>query len=517
MEDLANVAHLTDGELSRLCAELDLGFDGRQQQTDALMASVTTTADVNYWHVVPRCTRGRCAFVDTLGGTKVTETIYNESIPAVGPASIFVSHVWATDFDELLSALGQYMLTVPLEKKKSEYFWVDIMCINRYEAVVMDSGRLSGTFSRMISAINHTLFVCIPALAPAAVGRSWCIWEVFCTMQTGAALTIGTSAAEADALTDIGGYDAAIGKLAGLDSLAAVSTYAVDKARIDEAILAAGGHAAINHAVSGRLLAELLSRVLVRGCEHFELVRKICEAGASLETEVGPYRSTALITASAPRPGVLERSRLRRSGQLDAIRERDAAVVRYLLEERRACANAQSSTCGETALISACRYGDRPIVRHLLAAGADPNLARHDDGETAFLTAARWGNPHVLRDLASAGADVRVACYSHFLERVSSAAMWQKMYSSAENLELLRECGCDLGYCNDDGTSAASLAADGGHVEALRFLLDEVCISDRDGRLRARLKELEANPHLRAADKPTVCQCKTSICPHTWG
>ena len=62
---------------------------------------------------------------------------------------------------------------------------------------------------------------------------------------------------------------------------------------------------------------------------------------------------------------------------------------------------------------------------------------------------------------------------------------------------------------------AGFVAADGGHVESLRFLLEEVCVADRGGRLRAELRRLEREPvRTEQAEDARVCNCRTSICPH---
>lgn len=378
----------------------------------------------------------------------------------------------------------------------SAYFYLDVFCVNPFEASTLNSDDWALSFERSIGGIGHTLLVAIPALAPDALHRSWCLWELLCTLQTGASLTVATSQREAATLSNVEHYYAAIHTLAAIDSERAQATYEADKMRIDAAILAtAGGFSRIDNAVRGRLLAELLSRTLERGSDHFDLVRALCEAGASLETEIGTYRSAALAMASNPRSGLLERRRLRDCGRLEEVRRRDAEVVAYLLHQG-ANVNAQSSKTGDTALISACRYGDGPTVSLLLSAHADPNLAQTgmNAGETAFLTAARWGAADCLRELAAAGADVNATAYSNYLERVGHAGMWKNMYRSVENLRLLHELGCDLTYVNGEGTSAATLAAEAGYVESLHFLLDEVGALDVGGRLRTELSRLQAVP-----------------------
>lgn len=482
--------------MSALCGELDvIHAYGRRSQLEALHAPILSTADVHRYFILPRClAAGRRSLMDSMHGTMVQETLWNKLRPAVGPATAFVSHVWTCGFDDLLSALSEYMCTVPLHERDQQYFFLDIFCINPYESSNFGSDGWAQTFEHSVGDIGHTLLVAIPALAPAALHRSWCLWELLCTLQTSSSLTIATSQHEHGMLANLHDYPAAIAALATIDSERAQATYVGDKARIDAAIIAAGGFGRIDEAVRGRLLAELLSRALERGSDHFDLVRALCDAGAALETEVGTYRSAALAMASNPRSGLLERRRLREAGRLEEMRARDAEVVAFLLQ-RGANPNAQSSKTGDTALSCACRYGDRPTVVLLLDARADPNLAQTglNAGETPFLTAARWGAASCLRDLADAGADVNAIAYSNYLERYGTAAMWKNMYSSVENLRILYDVGCDLTFINRDGTSAATLAAEDGCAASLRFLLDEVGALDVGGKLQAQLLRLEAS------------------------
>lgn len=177
-----------------------------------------------------------------------------------------------------------------------------------------------------------------------------CIYEIHSTLQDARSrLTITTSAAQAASLADLSAYAGAVSSLSAIDSRHARATHAADKARIDAAIVSAGGFAQIDEAVRGRLLAELLSRVLERGSTHFGLIRSLCEARASLETEVGVYRCAALAMASNPRASIVERRRLRERGRLEDMRTADAEVVRYLLS-LGANVNAQSSKTGDSAV-----------------------------------------------------------------------------------------------------------------------------------------------------------------------
>ena len=490
------LAGLSDSDLSQLCGELDIGMHSRSESMAALTQPIATTAEVQRWIIQPQSfagNGGHRSVVESLRATTVCETLWGTQIPATGPATVFVSHAWTYAFDDLLKAIEEWLCGVPLDDRASMYFWLDIFCVDAFDAGALDSAGWADTFSRMVQSIDETVAICIPVLAPVILKRSWCIFELFCSLTAGCTLSIATTPSETNALANLPGYPSAIETLQAIDSQSAQATFAADKARIDNAILEAGGFAQIDRAIRGRLLAELLSRVLERGSEHFDLVRALCDVGADLETEVGVYRSTALTTASNPRASLAERKRLRESGRLDDRRRQDAEVVRYLLG-RGANVNAQSSRSGDTALISACRYNDRPTVLLLLKAAADPNLAQTGltEGETAFLAAARWGAVDVLHDLVLAGADQNLAIWSSYLERVGTAAMWRGMFKSVDHLRILHErCGCDLGYVNAEGASAASLAAEAGCLDSLRYLIKTAGVPDPAGQLSTELDRLE--------------------------
>ena len=176
--DAESLVSLPDAAFSALCTELDVSANGRVAQTSALLAPVLSTADVHRYIILPRCQAcGRRAIVESLEGLTVTESLWNTRVPAVRTATVFVSHVWSCNFDDLLSALDEFMCTVPLEQRHDVYFWLDVFCVNPFEAATRNYAGWASTFGHMIGSIGHTLAVCLPALTPLALQRSWCILQ----------------------------------------------------------------------------------------------------------------------------------------------------------------------------------------------------------------------------------------------------------------------------------------------------------------------------------------------------
>jgi ankyrin repeat protein len=87
-------------------------------------------------------------------------------------------------------------------------------------------------------------------------------------------------------------------------------------------------------------------------------------------------------------------------------------AVRYLLKQGAAKNTFEIGGRGKnhprTPLGHGCSHGRLLVVRELLQAGADINVAA-DSGETPAYTASQWGNTEMLTLLLENGADVNLA------------------------------------------------------------------------------------------------------------
>jgi ankyrin repeat protein len=144
---------------------------------------------------------------------------------------------------------------------------------------------------------------------------------------------------------------------------------------------------------------------------------------------------------------------------------------------------------GVTPLELACTNANPVLVEALLTAGADPNTAS-TDGQTVLMTAARNGRPEVVGLLLAHGANPNAT--ENW--RRQTALMWAAAANNVAAMRLLLHKGADItarsgesgttteretpevaGFSRNrsrGGFTALLFAVRGGHIEAVRLLLD---------------------------------------------
>ena len=119
---------------------------------------------------------------------------------------------------------------------------------------------------------------------------------------------------------------------------------------------------------------------------------------------------------------------------------------------------------GTTALHSAVQSGDADLCKMLVEHGV-PLDAVDEDGRTALATSLSV-DPAVCQVMIDAGAQLDVANRVGYSPLLSACEAGQ-----SEFVKMLIDAGAQL-RVTDDGFTALILAADGGHVEAVRHLLE---------------------------------------------
>jgi ankyrin repeat protein/mono/diheme cytochrome c family protein len=149
-------------------------------------------------------------------------------------------------------------------------------------------------------------------------------------------------------------------------------------------------------------------------------------------------------------------------------------------------------------LVTAIRKADVPVVRKLLASGADVN-ARDAQGNTPLILASFYASPECVALLIDKGADVNAANQAGATPLIRAATSFEKTRllvtagakvgvrtalgntplilaarraGNSRTVQLLLERGADATERNAAGVSPILSAAAGGDVETVRLLLD---------------------------------------------
>ncbi|OLP75110.1 Ankyrin repeat domain-containing protein 50, partial [Symbiodinium microadriaticum] len=158
---------------------------------------------------------------------------------------------------------------------------------------------------------------------------------------------------------------------------------------------------------------------------------------------------------------------------------------------------------GRSPLHHASQRGDVAIVRLLLEAGADKNLA-DNEGYTALMTASMQGETEVARVLLDVGADANLA------NNRGSTALMFSVYGGIEISRMLLAAGADKNSANNQGSTALTMASFFGFVEVARLLQDSAAdedLSDHGGDAALRLASAEShrtNVQLPEADDSRI-------------
>jgi hypothetical protein len=111
----------------------------------------------------------------------------------VGVADAFASHAWLYNFSECIEALSNWheaSKRFPKSDGSTCFIWFDIctVCQHPSRQRALPEDYFYNQFQEGIASIGSTVLVMIPALRPIPVKRSWCVWEIYCTLKHNALL-----------------------------------------------------------------------------------------------------------------------------------------------------------------------------------------------------------------------------------------------------------------------------------------------------------------------------------------
>jgi hypothetical protein len=85
------------------------------------------------------------------------------------------------NFLDLIEALQEQF-----RDERADLIWIDVVSLNQHEKIKMKVDWLTGTLRNWIKDFNRTVMALAPWNDPVPLTRGWCIWEIYCSIDTGA-------------------------------------------------------------------------------------------------------------------------------------------------------------------------------------------------------------------------------------------------------------------------------------------------------------------------------------------
>ena len=99
--------------------------------------------------------------------------------PAVGVATVFISHAWMYLYLDVMDALQHYFLS-----NLDIVIWFDVFSVNQHVNVDLDFAWWSYSFKSAIRDFGRTVMVLAPWHDPVPLQRGWCLFEIYSTIVT---------------------------------------------------------------------------------------------------------------------------------------------------------------------------------------------------------------------------------------------------------------------------------------------------------------------------------------------
>ena len=144
----------------------------QQLLKEAEEASLTNTTDICNKIVKPKTFGRKCAYVDLL------REQHPDDIKA---ATVFISHAWKYDLADSVDVMEQYEAKHP-----NSFFWFDLMLNNQHGTSDHPFDWWCTTFQQSIEQIGVVVLVMSPWNEPIPLTRSWCLFEIMCSLNAGA-------------------------------------------------------------------------------------------------------------------------------------------------------------------------------------------------------------------------------------------------------------------------------------------------------------------------------------------
>jgi len=143
-----------------------------------------TTTDVCVKHVLPK-TKKECKAYFELDPDEEDEN----GNKMYGEAKYFCSHAWRYKFVDVVNALEMFCKNKNL-KPEETFIWFDLFINNQHKAPDLTYHWWSTRFKEAIKSFGEVVLVLSPWTDPTPITRAWCLWEIFCTIDTNSKLYV---------------------------------------------------------------------------------------------------------------------------------------------------------------------------------------------------------------------------------------------------------------------------------------------------------------------------------------
>ncbi|KAK3246445.1 hypothetical protein CYMTET_27612 [Cymbomonas tetramitiformis] len=145
---------------------------------EAHLARGPTTREVCEELVKPATSAAQLSYAEMQGSSEAP----------VGSATVFVSHTWQRPFSELAEAV--LTLEGAEDHPEEVLVWIDVFCANQHRSEERGAAWWSAALRNAARGFNRTLVVLAPFPEPVLLTRAACLFELFCTLDAGAALDL---------------------------------------------------------------------------------------------------------------------------------------------------------------------------------------------------------------------------------------------------------------------------------------------------------------------------------------
>jgi len=178
----------------------------------------------------------------------------------IGEADYFCSHAWKYKFVNVVNALELFCKNKGLDPEQT-YFWFDLFINNQHKAPNLSYKWWCTRFKQAIKSFGKVVLVLEPWSDPIPIKRAWCLWEIFCTIDTQSEFYVAMCEEQHKDFKSrlVKNFEEIRLSLSKIDARWAEASNAEDKDKIFTAIKEAVGFTTLNERVIGKMREWLLN------------------------------------------------------------------------------------------------------------------------------------------------------------------------------------------------------------------------------------------------------------------